>query len=396
VTLPSQTSTPLYFLTLFTHTLFYPHMKRHIAWVGSSGSSGSSGPPPCKPKLEHPPSTSSISPWLDERIHLFDLGAVIGDEEAAAKVANCVRDLPFIYDHVGGLGTNSPRRGVCVVGDGPTGWKLNTTSWTASQNASNVVATTRTAAMPDQLANIVPTCKRLTAELFPEAPISEASFCLGVANEYKAGTDHTICPHTDAQPWYADPPVFVSLTFFPDGPPADKEHTARFQVKDDTTGKWHDLFLPDRSLCIMRADVWHRVQPPKSKFKSCSKRRLNVTLRNLVDPHKNPFGYAMAMANHYRYYGVPMQLTFPKDVKLEAHAALIARYQHVANKYGKGLAIVQDERSSAERSGRHKTVRTALRAAYSLKRLDLPCMNSMLSKSNVVIDTSERALAWIS
>ena len=161
------------------------------------------------------PHSLRLSPWLDERIHVFSLDDLC-DSATVTDAADTVRDLPFIYNHVGGLGTNSPRRGVCVVGDGAEGWKVDTTSWTASQNASNVVATASTVPLPSGIAALVPTCKALTARHFPDAPLSGASFCLGVANEYRQGSDHTICPHTDAQPWYADPPVFVSLTFFPD------------------------------------------------------------------------------------------------------------------------------------------------------------------------------------
>jgi len=128
---------------------------------------------------------------------------------------------------------------------------------------------------------------------FPNAPVSPSTFSLFVANDYIPGEKHKICEHTDDQSWYASPPVFASVTFLEYGI-KDMRQTYRFQIRDKTTNKIVDIPLPDSSICFMRADIPHRVLPPLKKF-SPSKRRVNLTFRNLVDRTENPLGWTLAL-----------------------------------------------------------------------------------------------------
>ena len=151
--------------------------------------------------------------WMQERILVCDIGAIVTSETDLLSKTIC--DLPFVYNHVGGHGTNTPQRGVCVIGDRElsTNSKIvKHTYWTSSQQTSHITLATKTTPLPDPIKNIVPCLKGLTASHFPDAPITDATYCLGVANEYRVGYRDTIAPHTDAQPWYASPPVFASIT----------------------------------------------------------------------------------------------------------------------------------------------------------------------------------------
>lgn len=314
-----------------------------------------------------------------------------GEEIAAATLAAC--NLPFIHEHVGGLGTNTPRRGVCVMGNrtrpelklGSKELVVSETSWTASQNCSNCTLVSHTKPMPAAFDKLVPYLVEATEVSFPEAPISEATYTLFVANEYHPESKHTICGHTDDQPWYASPPVFVSLTFFPDGRPEHLDATFRFQIRDDSCDppKWKDVFLDDSSICVMRADVMHRVLPPKKKYVDAgtAKRRINLTYRNLVSPSVDPLGFQLAMANHYRYYGVPKCIKIPCDVNPPED--LIARYKNL----NKDFIVMQLKDTSSVRRELHRLKKEELSSTY----VD-PFPKKMASKSNVVLETTLAAL----
>merc|ERR550514_224533 len=138
----------------------------------------------------------------------------------------------------------------------------------------------------------------------------------------------------------------------------------------------------------------HRVKPPLQKH-AIKKRRINLTLRNLVNPKSNPLGFAMALANHFRYYGAPLKLTVPKDVPIEMHKELFDRYEAVANQCGSELKIEIDDLSRKERSGKHRELRTRLKKEYAARGLDEEVMQKIVGKTNVVLETTKRALDWI-
>ena len=333
--------------------------------------------------------------FLRDGIFITDISDTHKDLVAAA-----VCNLPYVYDHVGGHGTNSPRRGVCVVGDRlleEGAEPVSTTAWTACQNASNVTLLSATAPLPDALREFVPECVGLTRAQFPDVPITSASYALGVCNEYQHDARHTICAHSDAQSWYSNPPVFASLTFWPDGAPHHPDAGYRFQVLDEDPShdkpRWVDVDLWDRSVCVMRADIFHRVLPPLQKFKpELRRRRINVTLRNLCSPATDPLGWSMATSNHFRYYGIPQTLIFPSDVDQGKLTDLVNRYKSLAPRCGTTLEIVTDARTAAERRELHRRAKQRLAALYEQHNMDSANLKLMASKSNVVYETTLQAL----
>lgn len=336
-----------------------------------------------------------VTKFLREGIFVTDISEAHRD-----PVADAVCNLPYLYDHVGGHGTNSPRRGVCVVGDRLLEEGANpvsTTAWTACQNASNVTLLSATAPLPEALREFVPECVGLTRAQFPDVPITSASYALGVANEYLADAKHTICAHSDAQSWYSNPPVFASLTFWPDGAPHHPDAGYRFQVLDEDPShdkpRWVDVDLWDRSVCVMRADIYHRVLPPLQKFKpELRRRRINVTLRNLCSPATDPLGWRLALANHCRHYSIPQTLIFPSDVDQSKHHDLVERYKSLAARCGTTLEIVTDARTAAERRELHRRAKQRLTALYEQHNMDSANLKQMISKSNVVYETTLQAL----
>jgi hypothetical protein len=255
------------------------------------------------------------SNWLVSKINL----SFIESPEYHKSVVS----LPFIYEHVGGSGKSTPPRGVCTVGGGE---KVERTWWTASQNHSDITLESETLFYPAAISSVIPTLIDRLRVNFPEAPISEDTFILAVANHYQVETKNKISPHTDDQPWYASPPFFASITTFPDGEPEDYRSTFRFQVLDEgfNPAKFIDLYLPHSSVCIMRADITHRVLPPLSSFPN-HKTRYNLTFRNIVSSLLDPLGFIMAMSNHYRYYGKPMRMLIQEETKEPED--LIERYR---------------------------------------------------------------------
>jgi hypothetical protein len=255
---------------------------------------------------------------------------------------------------------------------------MSKTHWTLSQNCSNITLESQTVPYPKPIANLIPGLTQYLSETFPDAPISPATYALAVANWYRPGDNHTISGHTDAQPWYASPPVFASLTTFPDGEPEDWRATYRFQVYDPGHGKYIDLYLSHQSVCVMRADIMHRVLPPIHSVPN-HKARVNMTFRNLVSPHSDPLGYTLAMANHYRYYGVPLRILIPKDV--DKPKELIRRY----HKLNPDLGVYRVSKTRHERNEKKKKQRTKVLQLY--KDLEQPLNKKMMSKSNVVLES---------
>ena len=331
-----------------------------------------------------------VTEWMYENIFICSLEQIGIDTDTVNDLRDEMNYLPFIYNHVGGLGTNTPRRGVCVVGNQTLRKKdqesiiVDTTSWTSSQNKSNCILVSKTAKMPDNMNLIIPNLIAITEDIFPNVPISTSTYALLVANEYLPGHKHTISPHTDDQPWYADPPVFASVTFFPDGRPSHPNATYRFQILDESDNTWKNVFLDDATVCIMRADVTHRVLPPLVKYKNQTKRRLNATYRNLSDPNKDPLGFQMAMANHYRYYGIPLEIRIPSDV--QPPLELIKRYQNL----NPNIKINILPQTKGQRRENHKKLKIELEKQYKYK---FP--SKMASKTNVVLETTEKALKML-
>ncbi len=336
-------------------------------------------------------SSKNPSKWMKDRIKiksLFDLDGITPKLLSTIKQEAC--DLNFVYKHVGGLGTNSPNRGVCVMGntidEGSSKLTVEKTYWTSSQQTSSIVLQSKTVAMPPGLQRLSNLLIPYLQKTFPKAPISPATFALFVANEYVPGNKHTICEHTDDQPWYADPPVFASVTFFPDGPPEHESATFRFQIRDESKegGPRKDVYLPDASICMMRADVNHRVLPPLKKFKN-PKRRINLTFRNLVSRQSDSLGFVMAFANHYRYYGLPTKLIIPSNKKFPDD--LLERYLKL-NPY---LKIENTKESSGERNQEKRILLDKLQRKFrDSKRLSIH--RKMAGKTNVVLETVQEAL----
>lgn len=339
------------------------------------------------------------SQWMLERIFVFDLSNILNPQQCQ-DLQDSICGLNFIYDHIGGLGTNSPQRGVAVVGDrllSPNSKPIKHTHWTASQNASQITTTSQTQPLPDGVLPLVQPLIGLTQQYFPDAPISSATYALGVANEYRIDHKDNISPHTDAQPWYADPPVFASITYYPDGQPDIPDACFRFKIYDDSTKQWRFVHLPHNSLCLMRADVTHRVLAPFVKYKHMFKRRINMTLRNLVCKETNPLGFAMAMANHYRYYGKPIKVKLPSDCPIDKHLDLLQRYQSLANRVGTGdrFSIVQSNYTSTQKKDIHSILRLKLKELYRENNLNQSDIDNILGKSNVVIETTYRSVKWV-
>jgi len=340
------------------------------------------------------------SEYIKNNVILYNIESCVGQEKAA-DLEQSICEQRFITNHVGGHGTNSPRRGVSVFGnsllDGSCA--IPVSHWTACMNASQITVSTETEPMPEKVKACVPNFQELTAKHFPKAPITNATYCLGVANCYNPGSDHTICSHTDAQQWYASPcPVFASITYFPDGEPSEPEHCHRFQILDENGGGWRFLHLRHGVICIMRSDIYHRVIPPIKKFRKLQQgRRINVTLRNLVHPSTHPLGYYQAVSNHFRYYGKPLMMTMPSCTKIEEHTKLFMRYLGLAVAVGTDtrFVFVRRSKNAQVQQEEHKRLKTLLRNYYK-ERAQLDSSDlGLLSKPNLVWQTTQEVLKFL-
>jgi hypothetical protein len=340
------------------------------------------------------------SQYITDNVIIYDLNDL--GTICTQDLEDSICSLNFIHNHVGGHGTNSPRRGVYVFGNSLTDntSQIDYTHWTASMNASHISVTTKTTPMPNGVKNVIPTFVDLTAKHFPDATITTATYCLGVANCYGTDSDHTICAHTDAQTWYAGPtPVFASITYYPDGEPEKPEYCHRFQILDEDKKSWRFLHLRHNTLCIMRSDIYHRVIPPISKYrnKNFSRRRINVTLRNLVHPSTNPLGYYQAVSNHFRYYGKPVTITMPSDCIVEDHLDLFLNYLKVSlktNTYNEFTFIKRKVNSLAQKE-EHKLLKKQLKELYS-NNPESAIDFELMSKPNLVWQTTNAVIKYLS
>lgn len=336
--------------------------------------------------------------WMCDNIVVFDCNQLL-TEQQAHNLQHAIVHLDYIRNHIGGRGTNSPQRGVCVVGDRllrDGAQPIAHTHWTASQNASNITLTTQTTPLPSEIVPVIDPLVTCLRHCFPDAPVSSSTFCLGVANKYMPGYKDTISAHTDDQPWYASPPVFASITYYPDGQPSDPKQCYRFQIFDITSQTWRFVHLPHNSICLMRADISHRVLPPLSS-KGLTKTRINMTLRNLVGFDTNPLGFAMALANHYRYYGKPVRVILPQDLDYIPHIPLLKKYKALAKQVGTSnvFKIVKSSMTRDQWKQHHKQLREYIKHLYSYHKLDYQDIDNILSKTNVVLQTTQRAISWI-
>lgn len=343
------------------------------------------------------------SQYLKDNVILYKLDDIVGVEQGfGLQEAICARN--FITSHVGGHGTNSPRRGVSVFGnsllDGSCA--IPESHWTACMNASHISLTSVTEPMPDKVKVCVPKFQELTRKHFPESPITSATYCLGVANCYNPASDHTICSHTDSQQWYASPcPVFASITYFPDGEPNLPEHSHRFQILDESGEKsaWRFLHLRHGILCIMRSDIYHRVIPPIKKYRyNQVGRRINVTLRNIVHPSTHPLGYYQAISNHFRYYGKPLSITMPSCTNIRDHVKLFMRYLELAAIVGteSKFSFIKRAKNLQQQQEYHKKLKARLRAYYEEHSSVLASDDLvLLSKPNLVWQTTEAVINFL-
>jgi hypothetical protein len=318
---------------------------------------------------------------LEGKIFLSSLKKLGFDRKERSSFRHSIHSQPFIFGHVSGTGNGSPQRGVLVMGNSTFEDKpkvMFKTHWTLSQNCSNITLESKTVPYPKPIVNLIPGLTDYLSTTFPDVPISPATYALAVANWYRPGDNHTISGHTDAQPWYASPPVFASVTTFPDCEPDDYRATYRFQVYDPGHGKYIDLYLGHQSVCVMRADIMHRVLPPLSSVPN-HKARVNMTFRNLVSPYTDPLGYTLAMANHYRYYGVPSRVLIPSDV--DKPKELIRRYR----KLNPDLQVCRLSKTRLERNEKKKKQRAKVLQLY--EELDQPLNKEMMGKSNVVLES---------
>ena len=313
--------------------------------------------------------------WLTERIsfHTVPTGLLSGLEVG-------IKDMKFIFDHVGGQGTNSPRRGVCVQAIPFPGVEQG--HWTLTQNKSNCTLSSRVVEMHQGFADIVPMLCEQCGVHFPECPLNDASFSLFVANKYVPGHKHAIVEHTDDQEWYPSPPIFASVTYFPDGEPEPCK-TFRFQVYDEGDGSWKHLHLTHASICLMRADVQHRVKPPLACAPEDARCRINLTFRNLMCPFTDPFGYLVGVSNHFRYYGIPERVTVPLGFSIATISDIVDKLRNLNPE----LEIVEDTRTSVTRSIQKRDLRTFLERAYEQEGTLLN--TNMASKSNIVLELLE-------
>lgn len=342
------------------------------------------------------------SDYLKQNVVLYDLNEL--PEQMRNDLEQSITQQRFVKNHVGGHGTNSPRRGVAVFGNSllDNTSRIPFTHWTASMNASNITLTTKTTPLPNGVRNITPLLQQLTAEHFPETPITTATYCLGVANCYDADSDHTICSHTDAQAWYADPcPVFASITYYPDGMPESAEHCHRFQILDPAEDKpsWRFLHLKHNMLCIMRSDIYHRVIPPIKKYrnKNLGRKRINVTLRNLVHPSTNPLGYYQAVSNHFRYYGTPYKITMPNNTVIEDHIKLFTNYLKVAMQTGSynEFKFIKKTEDSSKLQEYHRYLKSKIVDYYKSHKLSDVDLKCILPKPNLVVQTTEEVCKYL-
>ena len=301
---------------------------------------------------------------------------------------NNAKELPFLYNHVAGDDRYSPRRGVCVQNN--TKKFFDKGSWTLTKNKSNCTIQMDTVTMKNGLKNLIPFITTMAEKSFPDSfHRTTGNFGLFVSNKYNKGQDQIINPHTDDQDWYPKPAIFASVTFFPDQEPKNPNNTFRFQIKDPETGIWIDTFLPHGSVCLMCANLEHRVSKPLGKLdKSVS--RINLTYRNLLNPYEDPIGYLIGISNHFRYYGIPSRAIIPVNVyeqQTEKIEEILDKYRQLNHEM---ILDIGDNNES--RKKKKKKIREEIRNIYDKNNLT---MNVNINKANIVLELLEDGLNYL-
>ena len=273
--------------------------------------------------------------------HIFKFSEVFKANEIL-DFHELLKNLVWYHGIPGGFVTNSPQRHVNAFGDGSpindegiyekTGWKSS--YWTAKINQSQITLETPTQQIPLAMSKLIPRCRELFKQVYPDANISHHTFNIAVCNYYN-DPDMNIAPHTDDNPWYPKEskvgPVFASFTIYPEGEPQQDCEYARFQIRQD--GKWQDIKLPGDSVMIMPSNIEHRVKPCLKKFRDRFKPRINITLRSTFSTDTNPLMNAMATCNHTRYYKPPSKIKYPSDIDQQVLQDIISIYNRFLDNY---------------------------------------------------------------
>lgn len=323
--------------------------------------------------------------WMTERIHLVFLRDILtGIEIDNLRSAIC-DNSQFACNHVAGQKLDaSPNRGVRVMADKTNASK--TFAWTAHASKASVTMESSAEPFPPGLTDCIGKIRAHIKTVCPGVDEADDGFAtLAVVNRYD-NVCNRISPHEDDQPWYADPCIFASITFYE----KDLEHPdfgARFFVKH-INGDNVRVHLPDASLLVMSAKITHEVRPPPKKLHPHYVTRYNATLRNL---HKDPFLRYMGYANHFRYYGNPQRMVVPQGlVDNPDIVALAERFKSIHRHSVSNKMVIAIGESVSNRAKRKREYRDTLTEYYSScepqhKRL----MKTTLSKSNVVLEAMQ-------
>lgn len=261
------------------------------------------------------------------------------------KFVKTVENSVWYQGNPGGFVTNSPKRQVNAYGDGSSysndcdistnGWPY--TCWTAKMSQNNITLVSKPEKLPQEFVDIIPDLRSLFKQTFVDANISDNTFVMCVCNLY-SDPDHYIAAHTDDNTWYPvecdQGPVFASVTLYPQGEP---KKLARFQIKKDNV--WTDIELKHKSVMIMPSNIEHRVMKYKNCDRQYFKPRINITFRSIYSKKENPLMNAMAVSNHTRYYGKPIELIFPHTIDKQTKHDIKQAYVSFCNKYNLDIKV---------------------------------------------------------
>lgn len=342
--------------------------------------------------------------WMKERMSLVLLKDILHEEEVESLRRSICDSSKFTFGHVAGqkLGA-SPNRGVRVMCDVESASK--SFAWTAHASRASTTVTSSAEPFPPGLMNCIGKLKNYIKRVCPTVDSSDQGFAtLAVANSYNS-SKHRIAPHTDDQPWYAEPCIFASLTFY-DGELNHPDSGSRFFIKHEN-GDSVRVHLPDASMLVMSARIVHEVRPSIKSLQNPFVTRYNVTLRNL---HSDPVLRYLGYANHFRYYGTPTSLIVPDDLSNDQSIRdLKARFQTVRDIKMRDIKIKNDSNSEEKNDSTLQIVKGST-ASMRLKR-KRECrelllerypdpsrkraMKCVISKSNVVLEALEDVLKII-
>lgn len=260
-------------------------------------------------------------------MHIYHLADHL-PESSIQALESCISRIPWFQGIPGGFIHNSPNRKVYTYGDGGAihengavspGWSR--THWTAKITRRNATLTSKPQPLPSAMAAVIPTLRRLFSRHYPDAQCTPYTFNIAVCNYYTE-RDMRIAAHRDDNAWYPhetpDGPVFASLTLYPRTRPACREELGRFQIRRG--GAWEQVDLDHGSLMVMSSRLEHRVQPQIKK--RAFHPRINITFRSSYPLGVNPLMNLMAVSNHTRYYGIPIELRLETETpsQTETHS----------------------------------------------------------------------------